>query len=123
MRFFFCPLVVILAYDEANNAVRHNYRVLSDEGKAQIGAIKDMGAELLEIVNEIRNQQVHPAFDAEGKEIAILAFDPELNIAAERVEAASGPSSTSQLKRRSSYGSITGKRRVSSHMLSVIVLK
>ncbi len=34
----------------ANNAVRHQYRVLSDEEKALMVAIKDKGAELLSLV-------------------------------------------------------------------------
>lgn len=32
----------------ANNAVRHKYRVLSDEEKAQMTELKDMGAAFLE---------------------------------------------------------------------------
>lgn len=35
----------------ANNAVRHQYRVLSDEEKAAMVAIKDKGAELLSLIN------------------------------------------------------------------------
>jgi len=34
----------------ANNAVRHQYRVLSDAEKAQMVAIKDKGAELLTLI-------------------------------------------------------------------------
>ncbi|HEY8358676.1 MAG TPA: hypothetical protein VIL30_14555 [Ramlibacter sp.] len=34
----------------ANNAVRHKYRVLSDVEKAQMVAIKDKGAELLDLI-------------------------------------------------------------------------
>lgn len=34
----------------ANNAVRHAYRVLSDAEKAQMVAIKDKGAELLNLI-------------------------------------------------------------------------
>jgi hypothetical protein len=37
----------------ANNAVRHTYRVLSDEEKAQMVAIKDKGAELLSLINSL----------------------------------------------------------------------
>lgn len=37
----------------ANNAVRHNYRVLSDEEKAQMVAIKDKGAELLTLIESL----------------------------------------------------------------------
>lgn len=32
----------------ANNTVRHTYRVLTDEEKAQMTAFKDLGAEFLE---------------------------------------------------------------------------
>lgn len=37
----------------ANNAVRHNYRVLDDAEKAQMVAIKDKGAEFLTLVESI----------------------------------------------------------------------
>lgn len=37
----------------ANNAVRHKYRVLSDEEKAQMVALKDLGAAFLEKCDEI----------------------------------------------------------------------
>ncbi len=37
----------------ANNAVRHTYRVLSDEEKAQMVALKDMGAAFIAKCNEI----------------------------------------------------------------------
>lgn len=35
----------------ANNAVRHTYRVLSDEEKAHMVALKDKGAELLNLID------------------------------------------------------------------------
>lgn len=37
----------------ANNAVRHQYRVLSDAEKAQMVAIKDKGAEFLTLIDQI----------------------------------------------------------------------
>lgn len=37
----------------ANNTVRHTYRVLSDEEKAQMVALKDMGAAFIAKCNEI----------------------------------------------------------------------
>lgn len=37
----------------ANNAVRHAYRVLSDEEKAQMLALKDMGAAFIAKCEEI----------------------------------------------------------------------
>jgi len=36
----------------ANNAVRHQYRVLSDAEKAQMVAIKDAGAHLLTLIEQ-----------------------------------------------------------------------
>lgn len=36
-----------------NNAVRHAYRVLSDQEKASMQAIKDKGLELLELIDNI----------------------------------------------------------------------
>lgn len=37
----------------ANNAVRHQYRVLSDAEKAQMQAVKDMGAAFIAKLHEI----------------------------------------------------------------------
>jgi len=37
----------------ANNTLRHQYRVLSDAEKAQMVAIKDKGAELLQLIDSI----------------------------------------------------------------------
>ena len=37
----------------ANNAVRHNYRVLSDAEKQQMVELKDLGAALITKCNEI----------------------------------------------------------------------
>jgi len=36
-----------------NNAVRHQYRVLTDAEKAQMTAIKDKGLELLELIDAV----------------------------------------------------------------------
>ena len=36
----------------ANNVVRHEYRTLSDEEKAKIGAVKDAGAQLIRQIDE-----------------------------------------------------------------------
>lgn len=36
----------------ANNTVRHQYRVLSEEEKAQMVRIKDAGQALIDIINE-----------------------------------------------------------------------
>lgn len=42
------------SYDRtANNAVRHTYRVLSDDEKAQMLALKDMGAAFIAKCEEI----------------------------------------------------------------------
>lgn len=37
----------------ANNAVRHQYRVLSETEKAQMTAIKDAGAALIKLIDEV----------------------------------------------------------------------
>ena len=37
----------------ANNAVRHAYRVLSDDEKAQMVAIKDLGAQFLNLCDGV----------------------------------------------------------------------
>lgn len=36
-----------------NNTVRHQYRVLSDEEKAQMTKIKDMGLEFIEYIDSL----------------------------------------------------------------------
>lgn len=41
-----------------NNAVRHQYRVLSDEEKAQMAAVKDMGLEFIKLLGGLRNRRV-----------------------------------------------------------------
>lgn len=60
----------------ANNAVRHTYRVLSDAEKAQMVAIKDKGAEFINLLDTMRTP---------GE---VRGFDARLNIAAERIEEA-----------------------------------
>lgn len=51
----------------ANNAVRHQYRVLSDDEKVQMQAIKDMGAEFIRYLDEItplgRSRDIQLAVD------------------------------------------------------------
>jgi hypothetical protein len=71
----------------ANNAVRHTYRVLSDAEKAQMVAIKDKGAEFLNLIDSLRTPP-EPADEVNGEPVAICTFDRELTIAAERVEEA-----------------------------------
>lgn len=70
-----------------NNAVRHTYRVLSDTEKASMVAIKDKGAEFLNLIDGLRSP-VEPIGEKNGVEMVIGTFDRELNIAAERVEEA-----------------------------------
>jgi hypothetical protein len=72
----------------ANNAVRHNYRVLSDAEKAQMVAVKDKGAEFLTLLDGLRTP-LQPIEGPDGEnDLALGTFDRELNIAAERVEEA-----------------------------------
>lgn len=70
----------------ANNAVRHQYRVLSDAEKAQMVAIKDKGAELIDLIRGLRSQE------PEHDQLAALwnheVNEINLNRAEERVEEA-----------------------------------
>lgn len=70
-----------------NNTMRHKYRVLSDEEKAQMQAVKDKGQEFLDLIDSLRTPP-EPAGEADGVEYSVGTFDRELNIAAERVEEA-----------------------------------
>lgn len=73
----------------AKNAVRHKYRVLSESEKLQMQAIKDKGAEFLNMIDALRTP---PAPVGAGTmvdlELTVCTVDRELNIAAERVEEA-----------------------------------
>ena len=71
----------------ANNAVRHQYRVLSDEEKARMVAVKDKGREFLDLIETLRTPSV-PMGEIEGVPYAMGTFDRELTIAAERIEEA-----------------------------------
>jgi hypothetical protein len=68
----------------ANNAVRHKYRVLSESEKLQMQAIKDKGAEFLNMIDSLRGPA--PAMTIADASAGI--FERELNIAAERIEEA-----------------------------------
>lgn len=67
-----------------NNAVRHQYRVLTDAEKAQMQAVKDKGLEFLQLIESLRT----PEEKVEGEDFVIGTIDRELNIAVERVEEA-----------------------------------
>lgn len=70
-----------------NNAVRHQYRALSDEEKAQMVAVKDKGAEFLALLETLRTPP-QPMGEVHGIPMMRSTFDRELNIAVERVEEA-----------------------------------
>lgn len=72
-----------------NNAVRHTYRVLNDAEKAQMVAIKDKGAEFLNLIESLRREP-EPVIKEDGTEhmFAVHTFDRELNIAVEKIEEA-----------------------------------
>lgn len=74
----------------ANNALRHTYRVLSDAEKAQMVAIKDKGAEFLNLIDSLRSQPEPLNHELGGVIDPMVAcvFDRELNIASEKVEEA-----------------------------------
>ncbi|MSW51380.1 MAG: hypothetical protein F2817_10905 [Actinobacteria bacterium] len=67
----------------ANNAVRHAYRVLSDEEKAQMVAVKDKGAEFLNLLDGIVTGAPGSTPGA-----AVGSNHRELSIARERIEEA-----------------------------------
>lgn len=77
-----------------NNAVRHQYRALSDDEKAQMVAVKDKGEEFLNLIESLRTppQRVESppmlSGDVDPVEYSICTFDRELNIAAEKMEEA-----------------------------------
>jgi hypothetical protein len=66
----------------ANNVVRHQYRVLSDDEKAQMLAVKDKGAEFLDLLESLRT----PSVPIEGSDFMAGTIDRELIIARERIE-------------------------------------
>lgn len=68
----------------ANNAVRHQYRVLSDAEKAQMVAVKDKGAEFLALLDDL--QPAPLPFGEDGMAMGICCR--ELMIARERIEEA-----------------------------------
>lgn len=71
-----------------NNAVRHQYRVLSDAEKARMVVIKDKGSEFLALIDSLRTPPT-PVKTLDGDlEMAFCHYDRELNIAAERIEEA-----------------------------------
>lgn len=64
----------------ANNAVRHTYRVLSDDEKAQMVAIKDAGAALILAIDAMRGHGTARSFHIDD--------DYMLNIADQRSQEA-----------------------------------
>lgn len=67
-----------------NNTVRHQYRILSDEEKAQVTAIKDKGLEFLALI-----ESLYPKPEpADAGELLPGVICRELSIATERVEEA-----------------------------------
>lgn len=71
----------------ANNAVRHQYRVLSDAEKAQMVAVKDKGAEFLTLLDSLQTPP-QPAGGIFSETMSICTYDRELYIARERIEEA-----------------------------------
>lgn len=68
-----------------NNAVRHQYRVLSDAEKAQMLAVKDKGAEFLALIRDL--YPVSPPFDATDQMREVRSVR-ELHYAEKKVEEA-----------------------------------
>lgn len=76
--------VIIATSDERvmNNVVRHEYRVLTDDEKADMKEIKDLGASFIKKINQIREDRVATASHSEFVSIR------EYFIAEERIEEA-----------------------------------
>jgi hypothetical protein len=55
--------------------------------KAQMVAVKDKGAEFLDLIDTLRTPP-EPAGEVDGQPMAIMTFDRELHIARERIEEA-----------------------------------
>lgn len=70
----------------ANNAVRHQYRVLSDAEKAQMVAVKDKGAEFPALLDDLAQPPIQA--DDDGMVIGQELLSRELWIARERIEEA-----------------------------------
>ena len=66
----------------ANNAVRHKYRVLTDEEKGQMLAIKDAGAAFIALLHDVG------ATSEEGSSIEGRQASRELAIAQTKIEEA-----------------------------------
>jgi hypothetical protein len=60
------PQRVASASDErtVNNVMRHQYRVLSDEEKAQLLAIKDKGRELHDLIESLARERPYEVLNA-----------------------------------------------------------
>lgn len=71
-----------------NNAVRHNYRVLTEAEKAQMLAVKDKGQEFLALIESLRTPFKQFGADNDQDAFVVGTIDRELNIATERVEEA-----------------------------------
>lgn len=68
-----------------NNAVRHQYRILSDDEKTAMVAIKDKGQELINLIDALNTSEELPRDDGA---LVSLAINREALIAIERVEEA-----------------------------------
>lgn len=70
-----------------NNTLRRQYRVLSDEEKEAMQAVKSCGQTLLDIIESLRPEPEQTG-EIDGTPVFVSTFCRELNIAAERVEEA-----------------------------------
>lgn len=74
----------------ANNAVRHQYRVLTEAEKEQMAAVKDAGAALLKLIEDIREQDCRLPATEHGDVVlaGVSQTSRMLDIAATRAEEA-----------------------------------
>lgn len=67
-----------------NNVARHEYRVLSDAEKAQMKAVKDVGADFIELIDSLRPAPVREI----NSEIVSVEVVPDYDRAIEKVQEA-----------------------------------
>jgi hypothetical protein len=73
---------------KSSNAVRHNYRVLTDKEKEMMATVKSCGQEFLDIIEELRTPAEQIGASDDHDAFVVGTIDRELNIAVERIEEA-----------------------------------
>lgn len=66
-----------------NNVARHEYRVLDDAEKAQMKAVKDLGADLIELIDAMKPKPVDC-----GDGLMSITVVPDYDLAIQKVQEA-----------------------------------